>query len=77
MHIKNVIGAAAIALLWFSANALAGAVGPDSNRSVATAGYSGSAKLTIAPGTDLRPCESGTHSEFSRLTGGYRCARNQ
>jgi len=31
---------------------------------------------SIARGTDLRPCKPGTHSEFSRLTGGYRCAPN-
>jgi hypothetical protein len=27
-------------------------------------------------GTDLRPCEPGKHSEFSRLSGGYHCMRN-
>ena len=76
MNIKNVIGATAIVLLWLPASAFAGVDSPTSAQQVAGSADGSSEKPSLPRGTDLRPCKPGTHSEFSRLTGGYRCDRN-
>lgn len=73
---KACMAATALALLWLPAGALATANGADWAQRAAASGDAGSARPEMARGTDLRPCRPGTHSEFSRLTGGYYCLRN-
>ncbi len=76
MNIANLIAATAAVLLCIATGATAGSDGPDAHSRVVVSGYASSEKPMMARGTDLRPCKPGTHSEFSRLTGGYRCAHN-
>jgi len=76
MNAKNLIAATAIVLLCLPVTALAGINGQGPNQRVAGSADESSAKPSMPPGTDLRPCKPGTHSEFSHLTGGYWCAAN-
>jgi Spy/CpxP family protein refolding chaperone len=73
---KILVAATALALFVSAAATAARADGPDSSQRPTIAGDDGASRPMMARGTDLRPCKPGTHSEFSRLTGGYRCARN-
>lgn len=76
MNAKNLIGATAIVLLCLPATALAGMDSQGSDQRVAGSADAGSEKPSMPRGADLRLCKPGTHSEFSHLTGGYRCAAN-
>jgi hypothetical protein len=74
MKIRNLVGAATLVLVCLPVGVFA-ADGPDVSRQpTVTAGDAG--RPSMARGTDLRPCKPGTHSEFSRMTGGYRCMPN-
>ena len=72
---KTLVGAMAFALISSSAATLALAESADAPRKVGTV-EDGSMRPMMERGTDLRPCKPGSHSEFSHLTGGYRCVRN-
>ncbi|HEY1940809.1 MAG TPA: hypothetical protein VGH40_01685 [Roseiarcus sp.] len=70
---KTLVGAMAFALISSSAVTLALAQSADSSRKAVDYG---AVRPMMERGTDLRPCKPGSHSEFSRLTGGYHCVRN-
>jgi hypothetical protein len=74
MKTRNYVGAAALLLVSLPAGVFA-ADGSDASRQPA-ANVDDAARPAMVRGTDLRPCKPGTHSEFSRLTGGYRCMPN-
>jgi hypothetical protein len=74
MKIRNFVGTAAFVLALLPAGVFA-ADGQDASRRPA-ANVDDAGRPAIVRGTDLRPCKPGTHSEFSHLTGGYRCMPN-
>jgi len=74
MKIRNFVGAAAILLVCLPAGAFA-ADSMDVSRQ-ATAKVDDAGRPSMVRGTDLKPCKPGTHSEFSRLSGGYHCMPN-
>ncbi len=72
---KTLVGAIAFALISSSTATFALAQSANSSRKVVTVDDNPMRPM-MERGTDLRPCKPGNHSEFSRLTGGYRCVRN-
>ena len=68
-------GAIALALISCCGAGPALADNSPSPTRAATADDSNTMRM-VPRGTDLRPCEPGRHSEFSRLSGGYHCMRN-
>lgn len=68
-------GAIAIALISCCGAGLALADNSPAPPRTATADIPNPERM-MARGTDLRPCQPGRHSEFSRLSGGYHCMRN-
>lgn len=73
---KTLAGAMAFALISFCGATFALADDPNSQPRPSLTSADSASGPQMARGTDLRPCQPGQHSEFSRLTGGYRCVRN-
>lgn len=76
MNVKTLIGATAVVLLWLPASAFAAMDSQGASQQVLGSADGNSVKPSMPRGADLRPCKPGTHSEFSHLSGGYRCAAN-